>query len=162
MTVDIEFGAYITIFKNAAPLADFNCSVDELTNSTELIRWYINDGYPNNARCIYDLLIVPGTEVVLVVHSLTIETNVDTVSYPDFQGNPVFLDFMDTVTFEPLKNGSSREVHFTFASDGSVMGQHFDILFWTVCKNLNFKFSLDSSEFAFRLHMWYSCFRGTL
>ena len=136
---EVEFQAYVTIIKNNwTEVEDPNCVTKADGNS---IRWSNLDprniGYPNNARCTYDLVIPKGTEVVAIGHILLLEDFVDHVNfYIDANDTTQPVDFNlikyeEIVFVGPGEGEEERLIPWEFTSDGSWRSFGFLIEFQT-------------------------------
>ena len=131
-----EFTAYISIVRKNFTVLDANCSVENVNGPSTGDRTILSiSGYPNNARCIYDLVIEPDTEVLLQVEDFELEQNVDFLTYQDFAGVTKTLNNRDKVVFEGDKhNDTQKVVRIKFESDGSVQKGGFVLWFNKICK----------------------------
>ena len=129
----LEFAVSISIFKNDLKYTDAECKVSEYDSET--IVWQLPFGYPNNAKCSYNLLVESNTEVQM--HALiNLESHADFITYYEFDDvknvSTVLSQGDSTVRFFPNDDGSQRKVIFEFISDANIQTGGFKLTFKTI------------------------------
>lgn len=73
--------------------------------------------YKNNAYCHFDLFIPSNFEVFITFEYYNLENDADFIQYFN---NYYYEKLENGQSFSSYKNGTAREIPFTFLSDGSV------------------------------------------
>uniref|UniRef100_A0AC34F2W2 Uncharacterized protein n=1 Tax=Panagrolaimus sp. ES5 TaxID=591445 RepID=A0AC34F2W2_9BILA len=121
---DFEFIAQVSIvlkdWKESA--AECQISYDFDKNIT---RWFLYDGYPNNAKCKFEYTIRANTQVQ-ISGAIFAESEIDYIKFVDDNNNETFI-FDSDIWFFGNTDGTDRIIKGEFISDGSIQSIGFEI-----------------------------------
>uniref|UniRef100_A0AC35FMZ8 CUB domain-containing protein n=1 Tax=Panagrolaimus sp. PS1159 TaxID=55785 RepID=A0AC35FMZ8_9BILA len=130
-----DFSISISIVKKSFNYTDENCTITDVDDVKK--HWksftYPYKGFPNNARCFYNLTIPANTSVGMIIYTWGIETNADILQY--YRSETDIVQILKQPSFnlgfmlESGYNGIEKSVLFEFKSDGSFSSLGFTIIF---------------------------------